>query len=313
MPAHGLMFHHFHNGKKHIASQGSITGDEFYRMLLFYKTKFNLISAPEWYARAVSGKLKANDVCITFDDALRCQFDIALPILEKLGLKAFWFICTAPLSGQTIKMELYRYYRFKQFANMNELFRAFDESWQKSDYKNKIRLGLKTFNPKRCFSRYVLYTKEDKKFRHIRDHILKEREYESIMDKMVEKSGLDMEKISKLLWMDKNCIKKLHAKGQMIGLHSHTHPTNLIALTKSAQKSEYETNLSVLNSITHSKINVMSHPSNSYNKNILNILSALNIKIGFRVGFWPSKHAKMFPNLQFPRLDHAFLIKEIRK
>ena len=39
---------------------------------------------------------------VTFDDNLKCQYDIALPILDKYSLKAFWFIYTSPLDGVTI-------------------------------------------------------------------------------------------------------------------------------------------------------------------------------------------------------------------
>ena len=33
--------------------------------------------------------LEDTDVCITFDDNLKCQYEIALPVLDKYSLKAF--------------------------------------------------------------------------------------------------------------------------------------------------------------------------------------------------------------------------------
>ena len=52
----------------------------------------NILPADEWMARATSDRLDENDLCLTFDDALRCQYDVALPVLEKYGLTAFWFV-----------------------------------------------------------------------------------------------------------------------------------------------------------------------------------------------------------------------------
>ena len=38
-------------------------------------------------------EVKENEVCITFDDALKCQIDIALQVLEDLKIKKFFFVC----------------------------------------------------------------------------------------------------------------------------------------------------------------------------------------------------------------------------
>ena len=118
MPAHGLMFHHFHDGKKHIPSQGSITGHEFNRMLILYKEKYHILDAVAWFEKSATGTLSEKDACVTFDDGLRCQFDIALPILNRHNLKAFWFINTAHFDGAVPHLELYRYFRFKYFKDI---------------------------------------------------------------------------------------------------------------------------------------------------------------------------------------------------
>ena len=38
-------------------------------------------------------KLSNKNVCISFDDGLKCQFDIALPVLEDLKIKSFFCSC----------------------------------------------------------------------------------------------------------------------------------------------------------------------------------------------------------------------------
>ena len=309
MTPHGLMFHYFHDNKRYIPSQGSITANEFDRMLSFYKKRFNVLSAEQWLEKARSNTLTKRDACVTFDDTLRCQFDIALPVLQKHNLKAFWFICTAVFQKDPPKLELYRYYRFKKFKRINDFYAAFDERIASSPLKKKVARGLKRFDHKKAFIPYRIYTLEDKKFRYIRDMILNRVEYEWIMDRMIKDSGLEPKKLYRLLWVNQRHILKLSKLGHIIGLHSHTHPTNLKKLPKKRQEYEYEKNISVLTRLLHKDIITMSHPDNSYSTSTLRILKTMGVTIGFRA----TMDKKKFSKLEFPRLDQAYLIKEIRK
>ena len=96
MDVHGIMFHHFHGGSHH-KSQGSISSEQLVKIIEHYKKV--LIPAHDWAKKARSGTLK-NEVCLTFDDNLRCQYDIAYPILNRYGLTGFWFISTAIFDGR---------------------------------------------------------------------------------------------------------------------------------------------------------------------------------------------------------------------
>ena len=91
---HGIMFHHFHDVKKHKKTQGSISKDELYKLITFIG-KENILSANEFLIRFKEKKLNKRNLCLTFDDGLKSQFDVALPLLEELNIKAFFFICTS--------------------------------------------------------------------------------------------------------------------------------------------------------------------------------------------------------------------------
>ena len=86
------MFHHFHDNGIHTKGQGSIDKDDFYKMINFIGRN-NILDADVFYEKFKKNKLKNNEVCLTFDDAVRCQIDIALPVLEELKIKSF-FLCT---------------------------------------------------------------------------------------------------------------------------------------------------------------------------------------------------------------------------
>src|SRR4051794_18619226 len=98
MAAHGIMFHHFHDddvdlegGIGHPAGQGSISADTL-RAMIQSIGPTRILPAHEFLHRAVAGKLTDHHVCLTFDDNLMCQYDVAVPVLEEFGLTAFWFV-----------------------------------------------------------------------------------------------------------------------------------------------------------------------------------------------------------------------------
>ena len=91
---HGIMFHHFHDNVNHKQGQGSISKDDFYKLIKFVGRK-NILDANIFFEKFKKNKLKENEVCFTFDDGIKCQIDIALPILEELNIKSFFFIYTS--------------------------------------------------------------------------------------------------------------------------------------------------------------------------------------------------------------------------
>ena len=64
-------------------AKGSLSANEFSNMLDWLNKSFNILEAQEYLNKFESSKLLANDICLSFDDALLCQYDIALPILRK--------------------------------------------------------------------------------------------------------------------------------------------------------------------------------------------------------------------------------------
>jgi peptidoglycan/xylan/chitin deacetylase (PgdA/CDA1 family) len=51
-----------------------------------------ILPARQWMQCALTATLRPTDVCLTFDGGLRCQYDVALPVLRFYGLTAFWFV-----------------------------------------------------------------------------------------------------------------------------------------------------------------------------------------------------------------------------
>ena len=306
MYAHGIMFHHFHDDKQHTKSQGSISAEDLDNLLKFIGLK-NILPANEFYQRALTNNLKAHDICLTFDDNLKCQYDIALTVLESYGLTAFWFIYTSPLEGVSERLELYRYFRHNYFDSMDDFYAHFENFVSQSEYKAKIIHGLKFYKPSDYLKEFPFYTKGDKVFRYIRDELLNQTQYYEIMDKMMQKYKFNLETLNKELWMNKDCIKSLNEKGNIIGLHSHTHPTSIDKLSFAEQAKEYIHNNDILRNILGENIYSVSYPCNSFNTNTFRIMKNLGVKIGFRANMKYSLN-----NYEIPRLDHSIIFKELQ-
>ena len=296
---HGIMFHHFH-GKDHPIVQGSIDDETISNIIEFIGIE-NILNADEWAHKFQNHTLKSNQVCITFDDAIKSQVDIALPKLRSYGLTGFFFIYSSIFQGIKEKLEIYRYFRTTQFSSIEEFYEEFFNHLKKSRVSDKIQNKLKNFNSTDYLKNFSFHSKLDKKFRYIRDEILTKDEYCIIMDTIIQESKINLETVYKKLWISENDLKKINKEGHVIGLHSYSHPTKLSYLSYKNQNEEYIKNKKHLEKIT-SEIFTMSHPSNSYNLDTLKILKNLGITIGFCADMIPTRS-----NLEIPRQDSSII------
>jgi hypothetical protein len=71
----------------------------FDQLLALLKTCFNIVPLSEGVRGLKSGKLPPRAACITFDDGYADNAEIALPLLQKHGVKATFFVATGFLDG----------------------------------------------------------------------------------------------------------------------------------------------------------------------------------------------------------------------
>ncbi len=301
------MFHHFHGGT-HPQGQGSIDANTFADMIEFVG-RHRLLDASEWQARAEAGRLVPGDLCLTFDDGLACQYEVALPVLEAYDLRAFWFVYTSPLDGVVQRLELYRHYRDVAFADIAAFYQAFEACLADSDYAALAQQALVEFSPTHYLAEFPFYSNDDRRFRFLRDQVLGPTRYFALMDAMVAAAGYDPLALSRRLFITAEGIAALHRTGHTIGLHSHTHPTRLAALDAATQGHEYRTNRARIEAVTRVPVQAMSHPCNSYNADTLNLLARMGIQVGFRSNMAAVEGKGRF---EYPREDHANLLREMR-
>ena len=311
---HGIMFHHFHDDGIHSKGQGSIDKDDFYKMINFIGRN-NILDADIFFEKFKNNKLKEKEVCLTFDDAIKCQIDIALPVLEELKIKSFFFVYTSMFEEKPDNLEIFRYFRMNYFNNVDEFYNSFYQVLDKD---------LKTFfednndKIKATKIKFPHYSIEDTKFRLVRDIFLTKSHYEETMFLMLKEKQFNYKDFFKKLFFQKDDLIRLDSLGHLVGLHSHNHPTLLEKLNYDEQKDEYEKCLSSISNILDkpkNEIKYMSHPCGSYNKDTFEILKELGIELGFKqiMTIEPEKSMKKVNNsfLEIAREDHAEIYKRM--
>lgn len=297
-----VVFHHFHDNKNHYWSQGSSTSKELFKVIEVLKKKFNLINPDEFIYKVDKNKLKTEDVCLSFDDSLKAQFDIALPVLKNCDLKAFFFIYTGIFSKNPPLLEIFRNFRHS-FNSINEYYTVFFGKIRTLSPKSLVQ--LKKNYPENYLNHSLFYSENDKKYRFLRDQILKEQ-YPEIVLQIMDEANYKINKKKKKIFMSKDDICCLSKNNHEVGLHSHSHPTTMANYSYSQQKHEYYQNKIEIEKIIGQDVISMSHPCGSYNQDTLRVLQEINIKIGFCKSL---NNMKFKTNFEIPREASSNFIK----
>ena len=271
----GIMFHHFHDNDKHIKCQGSVSAEEFEELICWLKKEYMLLTAEEFLRNAIDGILTPNMKCLTFDDGLKCQFDIAVPVLKKYNLTAFWFLYTLPYVGekQVDRLEVYHHFRFSVFEDINMFYNCFFEFLKMTDmYENLgIDKEIRNFDVQKYRPECSFYTYEDRLFRYVRNNVLKEK-YHLVMQKMMEYYEYDVNCVKEKLWLREDDIISLSTSGHVLGMHSHSHHTSLTSLNYDEQKKEWEENKRILEALINKEVITASYPCGSFDANTIQIM-----------------------------------------
>jgi len=303
---HSLVFHHFH-GDKHLPSQGSLSSSDFIQMIDWLNNHCSNLSASQYKKNFENGTLKNTDICLSFDDALKCQYDIAVPVMERLGIQAFFFVYSSAFCQNPDPLEIYRYFRTAFYSDIENFYEDFFDAVEQIDATEFSRHHAK-YSLLNYLSAFPFYTENDKWFRYLRDQYLDRNQYDELMNELMIKNNFDANTIKKELLMSEEDLVSTESKGHLIGLHSYSHPTQISKLSKVEQELEYQNNYNHLIGLIGKPIKTMSHPCGDYNGITLEILKSMNIDIGFRSNM---SVKEIRSPLEIPREDQANVFKEM--
>jgi peptidoglycan/xylan/chitin deacetylase (PgdA/CDA1 family) len=257
-----IMLHHFHGGD-HQPSQGSLSESQFKQLL---------IAEP--------------DADLVFDDGLKCQYDIAFPVLKEMDRKGIFCVCTGHFEDKPATVEIFRWMRHK--IGLEDFYKQFHEIMKPS------------FDDPSAFPDF--YTENDRVFQLTRDAI-GPTAYNMIMSDMFRslQGYHGYSEIANKVYMSQDDMRDIAQSHCELGLHTHTHPLNLSELPAAEQRAEWQSNIDWVKSLTSKMISSASYPSNSFNGVTKIILGSIGIPFAYRAD---EQHNG---NRELPRVDHRAL------
>ena len=301
----GIMFHHFVDSR-HPYIQGSLSSADFEQVINNIGRE-RILDPNTWIDRTLAGTLKKNDVCLTFDDALLSQAEVALPVLDKYNIKAFFFVYSAIFEGHVDHFEMIRYFRNISFETPHDFYEAFYVAMKSAPVWGKVAPALTSDAASNYLAAYGFYTREDRIFRYVRDMVLDRDTYYSVCEAMMKARGFDMQSMAMKVWLNDAWLKRLEAEGHVIGLHSTSHPTNLGKWTREQQVQEYSNNQRHLINVLGKTPVSVSYPCGCYDEVTLDIMREMGVKVGFRSDEGDGSGSP----LEQSRLDYTLYMKRL--
>jgi peptidoglycan/xylan/chitin deacetylase (PgdA/CDA1 family) len=297
------MFHDFMKDNS-VGTQGAVSEENFYKIIDFCNT--DKISNPHIIIENTKKNLEKS-LFLTFDDGLLSQFDIALQILEERNIKGLFFVHSKPLIGEYDIHQITRNFKnTKHFDTVDE-FNSLLIEVLKSTFSDKEKSKIeKDFRESKYLDEYNFYSESDRELRYIRDFKVTLEQYQDSILSLMNEKGINIEDLIEQTYMNKKMLKEVAEKGHVIGLHSHSHPTNLARMTEEEQYFELNTNSEILEEIIGYKPKAISYPSNSYNQFTIEVLKKLKVNYGFRA----NDQINLDP-YELARIDATYIVDKI--
>lgn len=214
-----------------------VTAARFDAEMGLLKQVFNVLPLSEAIARLKAGSLPARAACVTFDDGYADNATLALPILQKHGLPACFFIASGYLNGG----------RMFNDTVIEAIRRA------KSDRVDLSDLGLGELDVSTPEAKARAIGQILPKIKYLPVGQREERAAEvaaSITDE-----GLPDD-----LMMTTAELQSLYAAGMDIGAHTYLHPI-LAKLDEAAARREISAGVEYLEQVLNTRIRVFAYPN----------------------------------------------------
>ncbi|GJM33445.1 MAG: hypothetical protein DHS20C18_24460 [Saprospiraceae bacterium] len=241
-------------------------------------------------------RLPQNAIIITFDDGLAEQIDLALPILQEMGIPAIFFLNTRVLVDSYV-LNVHKIHLVRSevspvdLTKKVQLFLKKKQKFiDKTEYQEKAIFHYKYDQPDIAMLKYLL------------NFILTVEERDELME-TVFREVFDSEKlVHDNLYMNLSAIKKLASDG-MLGSHSHDH-FPLGTLSSDQQENQIGKSQQSLQQLIGKKTQAFSYPYGSFEA--CNAVGPLLEADGFRFAFTMerAKNENLEKSLYLSRFDN---------
>lgn len=298
-------YHYVENSNPNSTTSHPCSNEEFDKQVSFLKDNYEIVDIPILYKRAVEES--PNPSCaITFDDGLKCQYKNALPILNKHKMPATFFISTGTLEGflpSTHKIHAL----LSQLDGENLV--AITNNFFKNKHPELVRKYLIPLDKRITEERKLRDNVSIANFKETLN-ILPSTIGDELLDQLLGKTSIDMEKLPGSLFMDADEIQELDRGIHTIGCHGHHH----YALNSQEERSvenEIEDSFAKLSNIISNSPKIFSYPHGGENDFVIKTLK----KSGFThaVTIEQRQLTKETNPFKIPRFDTKDLTNHLDK
>jgi len=236
-------------------------------------TSFEFVSRDQ-LLEAADGRraLPARACIITFDDGLRCQLQHALPVLERLGIPALFFVPGQPLAeGRVLATHKLQHIReqLSDQALTTELERA------------GVSVGDVDENVATAHYRYE--TADAARLKYLLNHLLPADRRHAVVDSVFSRVHGDEESLCSDLYLSRLEVRELERSHRAVGAHSYAHHP-LALLPPGERKADLELSVGVLEQLTGERPRAFSYPHGTATAVDLECARAAE-SVGLRIGF----------------------------
>jgi peptidoglycan/xylan/chitin deacetylase (PgdA/CDA1 family) len=277
-----LMYHRVHC-PDYDPWQLSVSPENFRDQIQFLKSDYNVISLTNLIGQLKTNSLVENAVCITFDDAYKCNFEIAKPILEEFSCDATFFVPSKYISERktfwwdvltdlafntTVLPEILHltspinfHFEFREHA-------ALDVELVK---KHRLWLGAEQPVSERC----NLFLELNNLFKSVQFDV-----QEQLLEQLSGWANLPLEKKESPVMTTEQLKITSDSPVISIGLHTDSH----LALgqhSANVQQIEIVKNQAALEQMGISYTNVLAYPYGDYNGDTMKVTESCGIPAAF--------------------------------
>lgn len=235
---------------------------------------FEPVSRDRLVDAVCSGGLLPDRACMfTFDDGLQQQYELALPVFERLGCPVVFFVPGRPLA-EGRALNVHRIHRLREELGDDEVLALVAPHLEDG--------ALASIDLSAAAGMYRYDTPEAAGVKYLLNVVLRPERAEQIVAAAFRDSFGDETGFVRELYMGAAEVAELEQRG-MLGAHAHSH-LPLARLGKREQRQEFEWNLQALEQAAGRRPRIVSYPYGSRDA-VDSSVAALAAAAGFIAGF----------------------------
>jgi peptidoglycan/xylan/chitin deacetylase (PgdA/CDA1 family) len=265
-----------------------VTVDGLAAQLELLGRSFEFVSRDELLA-AVAGEasLPERACAVTFDDGLRCQLDLALPVLERLGVPAIFFVAGKPLAEERV-LYVHKVHALRERVADAELLAL---------------VGAPDVSAKVAQEHYRYDEPDAARLKYLLNMALPLDEREAVVGAAFSEVFPDEASFARELYMSSEDVARLEHDHRAVGAHSYAHEP-LARLDDASLDADLDAVASLLADVTGARPRSLSYPHGTPSTVDSRVAGRAAVA-GFEVGFTMERalNATLEEPLLLGRLD----------